>query len=152
MSNITEKWLIEQHACQEGIIWFNGHAYKSQKDVLDQLIADNKHEWANWLIAHLLDNDQLVQYAIFAARQVLCHWDTEYPNDKRPLKAIEAAEEYLKLRTSAAGDAWDAAGDARAAAWAAALAAAGVSRSRSHSSRVFLPSAFRPNCKTAARR
>jgi len=68
------------------------------------------------------------EFAIDCAYHVLHIFENQYPKDKRPRLAIEAARQYLKYPTQekldklhAAGDAaWDA---ARAAAWAAAGAA-----------------------------
>ena len=62
----------------------------------------------------------LIQFAIDCARKVLPVFEREYPNDKRPRKAIEAAEIYLKYPSEAAREAAWAANEA---AWAAFLAA-----------------------------
>jgi len=77
------------------------------------------------------------EFAINCAWRVLHIFEKEYPKDKRPRQALEAAKTYLKFPTeenlqklNAAWDAardaaWDAARDAaRAAAWDAAWAAA----------------------------
>ena len=75
----------------------------------------------------------LCWFAIACARRSLKYWDKKYPNDKRPLKSIEAAEIYLKnpntgnlneLKNaeSAARSAWSAARSAwsaESAAWSA---------------------------------
>ena len=61
----------------------------------------------------------LCWFAIACARRCLKYWDKKHPNDKRPLEAIEAAENYLKKPTklnleklvvakSAAWSAWSA--------------------------------------------
>ena len=71
------------------------------------------------------------QFAIDCAWRVLHIFEEKYPDDKRPRKALEAAQVYLnnptkvnKDKLDAAGDAAWAAGDAaRAATWAAARAA-----------------------------
>ncbi len=69
---------------------------------------------------------QNVEIAIFAAKEVLGLFEEKYPDDDRPRKAIEAAENWLKNPTSEnaapAYAAADAAADAAAA--AAAYAAA----------------------------
>jgi hypothetical protein len=52
----------------------------------------------------------------------LKYWTKEYPNDKRPAEAIQAAEDYLngKITIAQLNEKEDAAWDAaRAAAWAA---------------------------------
>src|SRR3990167_9919225 len=38
----------------------------------------------------------LTRYAFACARRSLKYWDKQYPNDKRPLHAIEVAEKYMK--------------------------------------------------------
>jgi hypothetical protein len=84
-----------------------------------------------------MDNDpaltwQCRLFCAWAAERVLPIWEAEYPGDLRPRQAIEAArdpnvtDEQLRAALVAAGDAraaaWAAraAGDAEAAAWAAA--------------------------------
>jgi len=62
-----------------------------------------------------MTKDQCVEIAIYSAELVLHIFEKEYPNDDRPRKAIEAAREYLKLKTSAAAYAADAAYAAYAA-------------------------------------
>jgi len=43
-----------------------------------------------------MNKNQSVQYAIFAAEQVIDIYEGKYPNDKRPRNAIEAAKVYLE--------------------------------------------------------
>jgi hypothetical protein len=77
-------------------------------------------------------------FAISCARSSLKYWNKKYPNDKRPLEAIEAAEDYLRKPTeenlkkltaaesaawSARSAAWSARSAARSAAWSAESAA-----------------------------
>jgi len=65
-----------------------------------------------------------VKTAIFAARSVLHIFEDEHPKDKRPRRAIESAEKYLKNSNIAAEAAAEAAAaDAASAAYAAADAA-----------------------------
>jgi hypothetical protein len=74
-----------------------------------------------------------VQFAVLCARAVLHLYESKYPGDDRPRKAIEAAETYLKTQSNdaayaaraadAAADAAYAAADAARAAYAAADAA-----------------------------
>ena len=75
-----------------------------------------------------------VNFAIYAAEQVVKIYEDKYPNDSRPRDAIKAAKAYLKNPTArAAADAAYAAARAaaraaRAAAYAAAYAAARAAR------------------------
>lgn len=101
---------------------------------------DNKECWSEMRIIKWKKwtKKDSVSLAIYAAELVIDIFEKEYPSDKRPRNAIEAAKKVLKNDTSknraaaraAAGDAWaaraagDAAGAAaRAAAWAAGSAA-----------------------------
>ena len=98
-------------------------------------VQDDKEVYSKMRIvrAYKWQKKDSVELAIYAARLVLKIFEKEYPNDKRPRKAIAAAVKYLKNPTeknmSAAGAAaWaarDAAGAAAgAAAWAARAAGA----------------------------
>ena len=78
------------------------------------------------LIKKLKWDDRIARsFACDCAERVLPIFEKEYPNDKRPRAAIEAARGYLAgvVTETARAAAW-AAGAARAAAWAAAEAAA----------------------------
>jgi len=59
-------------------------------------------QWQNWLIARLLTKCQQIKYAVFAAEQVIGIFESEYPNNELPRKAIKAAKEYLENPTAAA--------------------------------------------------
>ena len=113
--NITKKWLKEESACTEGYEWaLYVLGNKPMKDVefLNALIADDKLDWANWVIIRVFDDTQRRRYAIFEAEQVIHIYEKAYPNDNRPRKAIEAAKAYLDNPTPV----WVAAMDA---AWVA---------------------------------
>ena len=118
---LTTKKLIKMDACQSGKDWFLCYSKTGSADAdttIRELIKQNKLDWANWTIGRLLNNDDKLRYAIFAAREVLSLYENEYPNDLRPRKAIEASEKYLKGKTAAAA-AYAAANAAYAAANAA---------------------------------
>jgi hypothetical protein len=112
----------EKSACLAGVEWYKNHKQpQTVESCIKKLFADKKcgdrYNWSNWLLSEMLSPDNKIRYAIFAAEQVIGIFEKQYPNDPRPRKAIEAAKEYLKLKTSAAraaaGDAaWAAAGDA----------------------------------------
>ena len=57
--------------------------------------------YANWLLYRTLNETNCQRYAIFAARKVLPVFEREYPDDKRPRQAIEAAEGFLAGTVSA---------------------------------------------------
>ena len=64
-------------------------------------------------------NDVKILFAILCAEQVISIYENKYPNDDRPQKAIQAAKDYLKLKTQNAA----AIAAAHAAAYAADAAA-----------------------------
>ena len=121
---ITKEWLREKRACTEGYDWFIRQRARDEVKVLEHLIAEEKFDWANWLIVRRMTRKQYLQYAVFAAEQVLDIFEKKYPNDKRPREAIAAARKCIEDDTQEnrayAADA--AAYAADAAAYAAAAA------------------------------
>ena len=97
---ITKEWLQEINACASGIRWFLNQKETDSIKVLEALIEDNELADANWLITRLMDRKQKLQYAIFAAEQVIDIFENKYPNDKRPRLAIEAARKVLENDTA----------------------------------------------------
>ena len=118
---LTKEWLRGKSACSEGIKWFLEHNLKTVEGVTKKLIAEDKLDWANWLVSRAMNHKQQIQYAIFAAEQVIDIYEKQYPNDDRPRKAIKAAKAYLNKPTE---ENKAAAYAAHAAAYAAADAAA----------------------------
>ena len=122
---ITKEWLEERNACKEGIDWFATQTETDGIKILKKLIAEDKEDkldWANWLIVRLMDYNGYVSYAIFAAEQVIDIFEKEYPKDKRPRLAIEAAKKCID-NPNAANAAYCAAKAADAAYYAAYCAA-----------------------------
>ena len=105
--------------CKESLAWakdeFNDREQIPLDELVEILLKQRHFDWANWLATRLMDKQRCVRYAVFAARQVLPLFESQYPDDKRPAKGIHAAEEWLKSGNSAAA--------AAAAAYAAANAA-----------------------------
>ena len=136
MKTITLEKIKSMDPCSEGYVWYQENfPQKTNKviDILNSLVSENKLNWANWLIVRCLTRKQKIQYAIFAAEQVIETYEKKHPDDERPRKAIEAAKEYSKTPSvenkfaaaSASAAASDAASDAYvASASAAAYAAA----------------------------
>ncbi len=139
MKKITIKWLQKKEACIAGQKWFLQQSESEAPAVIEALIAEKKLDWANWLVVRFLKRKQQIQYAVYAAELVLSIWESKYPNDNRPRKAIEAAKACIirnskSNRTAAAyaataayaayaATAAYAAADAATAAYAAAAAA-----------------------------
>ena len=135
MKTITLEKIKSMDPCSEGYVWYQENfPQKTNKviDILNSLVSENKLNWANWLIVRCLTRKQKIQYAIFAAEQVIETYEKKHPDDERPRKAIEAAKEYSKTPSvenkfaaaSASAAASDAAYDAAYAAASAAYAAA----------------------------
>ena len=123
---VTLKFLEEQDACSEGVAFVTEHKLigLQGKEFVKQLMKLDKMDWANWLIVRVMKRKECLSYAIYAAEQVIGIYEKQYPDDKRPRLAIDAAKKVLKKDTKenrdaawAAADAYDA---ASAAAWAAA--------------------------------
>ncbi len=120
---ITTDWLKEQDACSGGMDWFSMQSETDGRAVMESLISAGKLEWANWLIARMLDHTDRIRYAVFAAEQVLDIFEKQYPGDKRPRLAIEAARMVIKNDVPKTRAAAKDAGESAEAAWAAAGAA-----------------------------
>jgi len=120
--NITQQQLKDWSACTDGYKWACGilkdKPMEAKKFI--KITADHRMDWANWVIVRVMDYDQYVSYAVYAAEQVIDIYEKKYPNDKRPRNAIEAAKKCIGLKGAAARDA---AGAAEVAAWAAEVAA-----------------------------
>ena len=98
-------------------------------------IQDDKEAWQEMRIvkAYKWTKKDSVAFAIYAAELVLENYEKEYPDDKRPREAIEAARKVLFKDTaknrSAALSAWSAARSAESAARSAESAARSAARS-----------------------
>jgi len=106
---ITRKWLQEKNACTEGYRWFLSQHTNNGINILERLITQDHENWANWLIVRMMSREQRINYAVFAAEQVLGQFENKHPNDKRPRKAIEAARRCIMDDSSAADAAYAAA-------------------------------------------
>ena len=97
MKIITIKWLENKNACSEAIQLFKENSINDPIEIIKYFIKKKEHlDWGNWLIVRIFNKKQKVQYAVFAAKQVISIYERKYPNDDRPRKAIQAAKEYLK--------------------------------------------------------
>src|SRR3990167_7599371 len=94
--NITLDWLKEQRACPEDVEWISNIIDTRVENLYRIAIKENKLDWANWAMVRLLDRKNKIRYAVFAAEQVLDIFEKEYPEDKRPRKAIEAAKKVAE--------------------------------------------------------
>lgn len=92
---LTKEFLRKHEACSEGYEWYCEHGCDTVEETIDKLIEHGKYHWANWLITRCLEKKDCVRYAIYAAKKVLYIFEENYPSDKRPREAIEAAKKYL---------------------------------------------------------
>ena len=93
---ISMEWLKEKRACDGGTEWFISQEETDGLLVVKKLLKENQLDWANWLIARIMDRKQYLAYAIFAAEQVLDIYEKKYPDNKKPREAIEAARKVLE--------------------------------------------------------
>jgi len=134
---IDLQFLKDRNACDEGIKYFEEEIKEPilARELIEKLLATKKREkmgWVSWLLCKLFSRPHYIQYAVFAAEQVLPIFEKEYPDDKLPREAIEAAkqvalndnEENRKIAAKAAANAAYSAADATYAAAYAAYAAA----------------------------
>ena len=99
MKEITNRYLQDIEACQDACEQFrkelNGGRSLSVSRVFTRLKQIDRLDWANWLIVRLMTHEQQIRYAIYAAEQVIELYEEKYPDDKRPMQAIEAAKKCL---------------------------------------------------------
>jgi hypothetical protein len=114
---LTLEWLEEKGACADGIAWWRASGLTDGIAVCERLVAEDeqeKTEWANWLVARLLSWPGRIRYAVYTTEKVLPLFEAQYPDDKRPRQAIDAAKRVLENDTP----------ETRDAAWAALAAPA----------------------------
>jgi K+-transporting ATPase c subunit len=131
---ITTRFLNDRNACQEGMQWVSDNKLIGMEALpfIDSLMCGDKLDWASWLIVRVMSYKQYVSYAVFSAEQVIDIYEKQYPDDKCPRNAIEAAKKCIdnpnaKNKKAAYADAAayaaSTADSADAAAYAAAYAA-----------------------------
>jgi fatty acid/phospholipid biosynthesis enzyme len=94
---IKKKFLEKNSACSGGMEWVIENNLIGLSDVyfINELIKNDKLEWANWLIVRVMKYKQYVSYAIYAAEQVIDIYEKKYPDNKKPREAIESAKKCL---------------------------------------------------------
>jgi hypothetical protein len=101
---ITKEYLKSIGACIRGIDWFCNQPETDDIKIIERLISEKDRNTeslrdANWLICRIFDRKQKIQYAVFAAEQVIGIFEKRYTNDDRPRKAIEAAKKCIENDT-----------------------------------------------------
>ena len=95
MNKSDLQFLRKNHACKSGMAWLKKGKYES----FSQAWTDCENSlWMLWLLEKkkLLDKKTAMRLAIIFAKDVLPIFEAKYPDDRRPRKAIEAVESYLK--------------------------------------------------------
>ena len=123
-TKLNKAFFKKHEACIDGYEWTLSRPDNTVEGTIKELIDIERIDWANWTIARCLNKKQKIQYAVFAARQVLDIFEKEYPDNKSPRKAIEAAEKCIEHNTK----------KNRAAAYAAAASYAASSAASSAAS------------------
>ena len=109
---ITQEWLKGHKACQTGIDWVVDTGEWDVKKLVKLAIKSDQKEilkYANWGIVRCLNKEKCIKYAIYSAKLVVGFYEKYKTGDQRPRRAINAAQNYLKLGNKAAADAADAA-------------------------------------------
>ena len=125
---ITRQFLIDNDACEDGVDAFT-ETFGGEADLKD-VAAYGLREggdmlgYVMWLLPRCMNKEQCVRYAVFAAESVLPVYEREYPEDKLPRAAIDAAKAWLAEPCGRTARAARAEAAAAAAAEAAAAAAA----------------------------
>ena len=96
---ITIKQLKELGACEESIRALRKEKNRDVKHILRKLVKAKRHDWANWYVSRIFTKPQAVLYTIKCAEACLPRFEEQFPHDKRPRQAIEAAKNWLENPT-----------------------------------------------------
>ncbi len=103
MKTITKNLLKKHNASKDAVTWVLEQKDKSIKSLFKQGIKDNKLDYLNWGLCRTFNRKQRIQYAVYAAKQVLPIFEKKYPTDTRPRQAIKAAIECINNNTKKIG-------------------------------------------------
>ena len=100
---ITEEWLESHRAdeeeikyiCKEGLIGLSASDFTKKIINLNKIDHKKWFYYANWLITSVMSQKSRVQYAVFAADEVLPIFERRFSADVNPRKAVEAAKKYI---------------------------------------------------------
>jgi len=117
MNKLTKQQLLDWNPCADGLAF----ARSCQFDFAQIWHTCDRGDWLIWLLrkSGIMDKPMAVRIATECAAHVLGKFEAKHPGDKRPRKAIEAAQKWLDNPTNenaAAAAAAYAAADADAAA------------------------------------
>ena len=98
----SARLLKKMGVCSEGVDWFRENYGAKTVNAVDALrlsLKQNKHSDCNWFLSTALNRGNKIRYACYAAKQVLEIFEEQYPNEKRPRQAINAALKCIKNDT-----------------------------------------------------
>jgi len=96
--NMSVAKLKKWDACKDGIQYFKDHKFTSVEQAITEILKTDhakRYEWSSWLFSKTLNKENRVRYAIYAAKLVLPIWEKEFPKDKRPHEAVNAAKAWI---------------------------------------------------------
>ena len=141
VDTITQEWITKYKPCADAVKKYHYLIGKPPLVIIRRLVQNKDYKYANWLIVRVMSYHDYVSYAVFSAEQVIDIYEKQYPDDKRPRQAIEAARRCIEnpsdknksaAKKAARSIAWSAAESiaesiarsAEKAAWSAAWSAA----------------------------
>ena len=98
----SARLLKKMGVCSEGVDWFRENYGTKTVNAVDAVrlsLRQGKHSDCNWLLSTALNRENKIRYACYAAKQVLEIFEEQYPNEKRPRQAINAALKCIKNDT-----------------------------------------------------
>ena len=105
MKKITPLLLKSLNACSSGEEYYITLKTQDAEKIINQCLVDDHLDWANWLIVRIMNQKQKIECSIFAAEQVIDIYEKQYPDNKSPRLAIEAAKAVFKRDTKKNRDA-----------------------------------------------
>jgi len=88
---ITKQWLEEKMALPNDIAWFCEQKESNGTEVLKKLFAEDRLDFAHWLIVRIMSHEQYVCYALFAAKTEIDSYLLASRSNYNVIRAIRAA-------------------------------------------------------------
>ena len=93
---LTVRTLKKHGACVEAVDWVKGQKDISYKALFTACLAEDHLDWANWIIPRLLNKENRIRYAIYAAERVIKIYEDKYPDDAYAAYAAAYKETLTK--------------------------------------------------------
>ena len=98
---LTIKQLKALGPCAEGFKWYSNNIKTDDLESILLQLAEHRWDWCRWLMVMVLNEKQNRLLAIYCAELVLPIFESKYPDDKRPRKAVEATKDFMEGKISA---------------------------------------------------